>query len=134
MQQSLEAAEMAPIIVALQERLESVRQTELERVCRRQVGFCPEQQEAIEELTRSIVNRILHGPVKVLETALDNKEPAALLRMVRRIFNLGDEPVGRPVPMIEAATVGQDDTHEEADSNSYSIQRGSGRSSSKGRQ
>lgn len=93
MQKSLKTAEVAPTIVALQEHLETVRQTELERVRRRQVSFRPDQQAAIEELTRGIVTRILHGPVKVLEAASDDKEPAALLSMVHRIFNLVDEPV-----------------------------------------
>ena len=96
MQKSLETAEVAPTIVALQERLETVRQNELERVSRLKVSFGPEQQEAIEELTRGIVTRILHGPVNVLETASDDKDPAALLSVVHRIFNLGDELAGRP--------------------------------------
>jgi glutamyl-tRNA reductase len=43
MQKSLENAEVAPTIVALQERLETVRQNELERVSRRKVSFRPEQ-------------------------------------------------------------------------------------------
>ena len=91
MQNSLESAEVAPTIVALQELLESVRRNELERVSRRKVSFGPEQRDAIEELTRGIVTRILHGPVKVLETASGEEEPAALLSMVHRIFNLGNE-------------------------------------------
>jgi glutamyl-tRNA reductase len=95
MQRSLESADVAPTIVALQERLETVRQNELERVSRRSVSFGPEQQDAIEELTRGIVTRILQEPVKVLETASDDRKPA-LLSMVHRIFNLGYEPAGGP--------------------------------------
>ena len=88
MQKSPETAEVALTIVALQAHLETVRQSELERVRRRQIGFRPEQQDAIEELTRGIVARILHGPVKVLEAGYDDRESAALLSMVHRIFNL----------------------------------------------
>jgi len=95
MQKPLDRAEVAPTIVALQERVEAVRQNELERVSRLKVSFGPEQQDAIEELTRGIVTRILHGPVKVLETAAGDKDPAALLSMVHRIFNLGDKPAAR---------------------------------------
>lgn len=58
---------------------------------RRQVKFRSDQQDAIEELTRGIVATILHGPVAVLETAATEKEPAALLRMVHRIFNCGSD-------------------------------------------
>ena len=89
MEGSLDVAMVAPTIVALREQLETVRQTELERMRRRQVKFRSDQQNAIEELTRGIVTTILHGPVTVLETASAEKEPAALLRMVHRIFNLG---------------------------------------------
>jgi glutamyl-tRNA reductase len=94
MQKSLETAELAPTIVALQEHLEALRLTELKRVRRRQVSFRPEQQDAIEELTRGIVARILQGPVNVLEAEYDDGEPAALLGIVHRIFNLGDKPKG----------------------------------------
>lgn len=92
MQKSLETPEATPTIVALQERLETVRQNELERISRLKVSFDPEQQGAIEELTRSLVTRILHRPRKILEAASEDKEPAALLSMVQRIFNLGEKP------------------------------------------
>lgn len=90
-EESLENAMVAPTIVALREQLETVRQIELERMRRRQVKFRSEQQDAIEELTCGMVTTILHDPVTVLETASTGKEPAALLRMVRRIFNLGSD-------------------------------------------
>jgi len=95
MQKSLETAELASTLFALQEHLETVRQTELERVRRRQVSFRREQHDAMEELTRGIVARILQGPVKVLEAASDDEEPAALLSMVHRLFNLGDKTATR---------------------------------------
>ena len=89
MKDSLEAAKVAQTIVALRKQLETVRRVELERMRRREVKFRSEQQGAIEELTRGIVTAILHGPATVLEAASTEKEPAALLRMVHRIFNLG---------------------------------------------
>ena len=95
MQKSLETAELASTLFALQEHLETVRQTELERVRRRQVSFRREQHDAMEELTRGIVARILQGPVKVFEAASDDEEPAALLSMVHRLFNLGDKTAKR---------------------------------------
>ena len=89
MQQSLETLEVAPIVRALREHLETVRQNELKRIRRRQVSFRSEQRDAIEDLTRGIVTRILDGPVTALEAA--EKEPAALLCIVPRIFNLGSD-------------------------------------------
>jgi glutamyl-tRNA reductase len=89
-QPSIGTAEVAPTIIALQEHLEIIwrsRQTEVERIRRRQVSFCPEQQDAIEELIRGIVTTIRHRMVKVLEAASSGRE-AALLRTVHSIFNL----------------------------------------------
>ena len=91
MEGSLQAVKVAPTIVALRERLETVRQTELERMRRLQVNFRSEEQDTIEDLTRGIVTTILHGPVTVLETASTEKEHAALLRVVHRIFNPGSD-------------------------------------------
>jgi glutamyl-tRNA reductase len=65
--------------------------TEVERIRRRQVSFCHEQQDAIEELTRGIVTTILHELVTVLEAASSDREAAALLRTVHSIFNLGKD-------------------------------------------
>jgi hypothetical protein len=41
-QPSIGTAEVALTILALQEHLETLRQTEVERIRRRQVNFCPE--------------------------------------------------------------------------------------------
>jgi len=96
MQQRLETAEVAPTIIALQEHLQTIRQTELERLRRRQVRFRPDQQAAIEELARGIVAKILHGPETVLEAVSTGKEPAALLSIVGRIFDLDVPLAGWP--------------------------------------
>lgn len=96
MQQTLETAEVAPTIIALQEHLQTIRQTELERLRRRQVSFRPDQQAAIEELARGIVAKILHGPETVLEAVSTGKEPAALLSIVGRIFDLDVPLAGWP--------------------------------------
>jgi hypothetical protein len=101
MQQSLMTAEVAPTIAALQEHLETVRQTELDRVRRRPVGFRPEQEFAIEDLSRGIVTRILHGSRKFLEAASEDKESAALLSIVHRIFNLSREQISSQADYVD---------------------------------
>jgi glutamyl-tRNA reductase len=96
MPQSVETSAMTLTVFALQEHLESVRRTEIERISRRQVSFRPEQQDAIEELTRDIVTRILHGLTTALEATSTDTEHAALLNMVHRIFKLGKIPAEGP--------------------------------------
>ena len=95
MQSSGDSVEITPTIDALEEQLERIRQSELERLRRRQVSFCSDQEDAIEELTLGIVSAILHGPVSVLEAASIDGERGALLGMLHRIFNLGRE-TGNP--------------------------------------
>lgn len=95
MQSSVERVGITPTINALHEHLETIRQIELERLQRRQVNFRLDQKYAIEELTLGIVSAILHGPVSVLEAASIDKERAALLRTLHRIFNLTEEPASQ---------------------------------------
>ena len=98
MPQSVETSAMTLTVFALQEHLESVRQTEIERISRRRVSFRPEQQDAIEELTRDIVTRIVNGLITALESASTDTEYVALLSMVPRIFKLGEIPTERLSP------------------------------------
>ncbi|MDE3165149.1 MAG: glutamyl-tRNA reductase, partial [Acidobacteriota bacterium] len=54
----LKVAEVAPMIVSLQEQLEQIRAGEMDKVRRRYGPFTPEQEEAMEVLTRGIVNKV----------------------------------------------------------------------------
>src|SRR5205823_14028245 len=56
-QQSLQ---VVPTIVSLQEHLETIRQAEVDRARGRLGPLSPEQELALESLTRGIVNKILH--------------------------------------------------------------------------
>src|ERR1019366_4079575 len=64
----LKVAEVTPTIVGLQEQLEQIRAGEIEKVRRKYGPFTPEQEQAIEALTRGIVNKIAHGPISELRS------------------------------------------------------------------
>src|SRR6202042_3960647 len=57
MMQRLKTREAAPTIVSLQEQLESVRSGEIARMRSRLGPMTPQQEEAIEAITRGIVNK-----------------------------------------------------------------------------
>jgi len=58
------------------------------------LGFLsPEQELAIEALTRGIVNKILHTPISALKTAARDSEATTVVDVVRRLFNLRE---GKP--------------------------------------
>jgi glutamyl-tRNA reductase len=83
--------EIVPTIVSLQEQIETIRQAEIDRARGRLGLLTPEQEMAIEGLTKAIVNKILHTPITTLKTAAREAEAATLEDTIRRIFNLKAE-------------------------------------------
>lgn len=64
------AREVAPIVTALRAQVDDVRELELERHRAKLDALDPEARDVVEQLTRSIVNKVLHGPtVRVKDAA-----------------------------------------------------------------
>jgi glutamyl-tRNA reductase len=51
----------------------------------------PEQEIAIEALTRGIINKVMHTPITTLKTAARESEATTVVDVVRRLFNLHDK-------------------------------------------
>ncbi len=60
---------LAPAIVALQRKAEEIRQGELHRMQARLGTLTPEQNAAVEALTRGLVNKFLHPPMQAIKQA-----------------------------------------------------------------
>ena len=84
----LKSLELTPTIVALQEKLHALRQQELERA--RLDGLTPEQRAAVEEMSRSLVNKILHLPLARLKRLPQQPDGLRLVEFVRQLFQLKD--------------------------------------------
>jgi len=69
---------VAPAIVALQRRGEEIRQAEIQRLHSRLGVLSVEQLEAIEVLTRGLVNKFLHPPMQALKQAAREGDSAML--------------------------------------------------------
>ena len=82
----LKRLEVAPTIAALQEHLHGLRQQELERARLRDLS--PEQHTAVEEMTRRLVNKILHGPIAELKRLPQEPNGLKLTEFARRLFRL----------------------------------------------
>jgi glutamyl-tRNA reductase len=67
-----------PAIVAMREAAETLRRAEFERWARRCAHMAPEDRARVEQLTRSIVNRMLHEPTLRLREAAQQGEAGAL--------------------------------------------------------
>jgi glutamyl-tRNA reductase len=91
--------QVVPTIVSLQQHLESIRQSEMERVRAKLATLTAEQQSAVDALTRSIINKVLHTPISTLKNASqrgDDPSAAAAVELIKRIFNIHDELEPRP--------------------------------------
>jgi glutamyl-tRNA reductase len=86
----LASRDLVPTIVALEDRLNAIREGEMERYNSRLGNLTPEQRQAVDALTRGIMNKILHGPITELKSGAGQPEQAALVRLVRKIFGLAN--------------------------------------------
>jgi glutamyl-tRNA reductase len=84
----LQARDVVPTIVSLQDHLETIRQAEIDRVRGRLGRLSAEQELAVETLTRGIVNKIMHTPISTLKTAARESEATTVVEIVRRLFDL----------------------------------------------
>jgi len=87
----LHTLDVVPTIVSLQDHLETIRQAEIDRVRGRMGTLTPEQEIAIEALTRGIINKVMHTPITTLKTAARESEATTVVDVVRRLFNLHDK-------------------------------------------
>jgi len=84
----LKVQEVAPTIVSLQEQLEQIRTGEIERVRRKLGPLTEEQENAIESLTRGIVNKIAHGPISELRRHAGLPDGVHIIDAIRQVFHL----------------------------------------------
>lgn len=75
-----------PTILALRNKAEEIRQAELEKIFRKLGPVEEKTIRSIEQLTASIVNKIIHPPTAALKSEDENKE--VMLDIVRKIFKL----------------------------------------------
>jgi glutamyl-tRNA reductase len=87
----LQTLHVVPAIISLQDYVETIRQAELDRVRGRLGNLSPDQEQALEVLTRGIVNKILHTPITRLKSAASDPEITTLVDAFRKIFNLQEK-------------------------------------------
>ena len=90
----LRERDVTPTIVSLQEEFEGIRREMLDRYRARLGPLSADQEQALEALTRGIVNKIAHGPISEIrrhassESSLHGPHATELLNAVRRMFRL----------------------------------------------
>ena len=80
-----------PTIVALRQRFESIRQSELRRLEPKLASLAPEARARVDEITRLIMEKLLINPTEQLKSAPDADTAAAYSDALTRLFGLAGE-------------------------------------------
>ena len=80
--------EVSPAIISLQGRLEEIRASELERHRSKFGTLSQAQEDAMEALTRGIINKVAHGAIAELRRQGSQGDPTAALEVIRSVFRL----------------------------------------------
>ena len=86
----LKTREVVPTIIGLQEQLENMRSTELLRMRGKFGALTPEQEQALEALTKSIINKVAHGPISELRRHANEPDGHHFVNAIRKVFRLSD--------------------------------------------
>ncbi|HEX9631574.1 MAG TPA: glutamyl-tRNA reductase [Gemmatimonadales bacterium] len=89
-------AELRPLLAAMHQHSEEIRQREVARALRRLKGVGPEVEAQLEAFSRSLVNKLLHEPTRRLRDETDPDLSDTYVRVARDLFGLAaDGPADR---------------------------------------
>lgn len=78
-----------PMIAGLNRKFEDIRRREMDRTLSRLAHLSDDDKNALDDMTKAIVARILHDPILHLKTKSDVDSP--VLGVLKKIFRLDDE-------------------------------------------
>jgi glutamyl-tRNA reductase len=86
----LNSLEVVPTILALRNRMEEIRKREIEKTLSLQKNWSEEERKALDLLTNSIINKILHHPISLLKHQQNRDHGRLYVEMARKIFRLDE--------------------------------------------
>jgi glutamyl-tRNA reductase len=102
----LTSLEVVPTIVAIREKVEGIRQAELEKALTSLKDQAPRHRALLDALTSSIVNKILHAPLSSLRREGVAEGQSDLVASARQLFAIES-------PETDAPEVDGSETEEE---------------------
>ncbi|MDA8407967.1 MAG: glutamyl-tRNA reductase [Deltaproteobacteria bacterium] len=89
--------EWAPTIVSLKEKFEEIRTNEMAKMNGKLGSLNEAEKDAVEILTKAIINKIAHGPIAFMKQSVKTKKINQHVDFVQRVFGLdefvsGNEP------------------------------------------
>ena len=85
------ASEIGPTVATLVRRADSLRASEIAHMRKRLGTLTPEQEEALDQLTRKIVAKLLHPPLNKAKELSSSKQGHTYLAALRELFELDDD-------------------------------------------
>ncbi len=92
--------EVAPTIVALRDELHRVRESELTRFDARLRHLQPEHRKLVVELTTTLINKVLHRPIRFLKQQAGSVDGIGGVDMIRELFGLADSKEADSTPVM----------------------------------
>lgn len=84
----LTSLEAVPTIVAIREKVEAIRQAELEKALHSLRDQAPRHRALLDAMTSSIVNKILHAPFSILRRDGSGEGGGTLVASARQLFDV----------------------------------------------
>jgi glutamyl-tRNA reductase len=89
----MKSLQVTPTITALRNRVDEIKQSEVEKTLGRLAHLSPGDRELVEGMASSIVNKLIHSTMVTLKSEVNSSSGAAFVEAARRFFNL-EEPSG----------------------------------------
>jgi glutamyl-tRNA reductase len=84
----LQSRDIIPTVIALRQRFEAIRQSELARLEPKLASLAPEARERLDEITHLIIEKLLLTPTEQLKSVRDDGMAAAYSDALNRLFRL----------------------------------------------
>jgi len=84
----MESLEMVPTIVAIRKKIDAIAEAEIKKTVGSMPHLSPQDHEAIQRMTRSIADKIMHDPIRFLKNMGNHRDDVQYLNAARHLFNL----------------------------------------------
>jgi len=91
----MQSREIVPTVVALRQRFETIRQSELQRLEPKMAGLPPEARARLDEITHLIIEKLLLTPTEQLKAINDETMAVAYADAVNKLFSLSADEKSR---------------------------------------
>ena len=93
-----------PTVIALRQRFDAIRRSELKRLDNKLGGRTPEVRARVEEITKLIVEKLLLEPTEQLKSLPDEETQVAYTEAVNRLFRLRNDDAADAADVPEGST------------------------------